>query len=851
METELLHMTPTGRAVDPVSFARTLRQHGGRTALFAPDGTPITYELLADRVDDYRTALGPGRRLVLVEGDRTAEAVIAYLASLASGCVVLLTAPGTAGHGDGPGGRFDPDVLATAASGWEPHLRRRGSAHDLHPDLALLLSTSGSTGAAKLVRLSSRNLEANADSIADYLGLGPSDTAMASLPLHYCYGLSVLHSHLRVGAAVALGARSVVDPCFWEQFRSTAATSLAGVPHTFELLERVGFDAMELPSLRRVTQAGGRLAPRLVRRYAELAERGGWQFFVMYGQTEATARMAYVPPDQVMDHPSAIGIPVPGGSFRLERRGDEPTGELVYRGPNVMMGYATRPTDLALGRTLDELHTGDLARLDADGMYEIVGRASRFIKPLGIRIDLGALEESLGRDWPEVACTGDDRRLIVAVAGGGEPERTRAEVCERLGLPAASLVMRRFDELPRLESGKPDYPAIRDAAAEPAVGDAATSVRALFTELLRADRVGDADTFVTLGGDSLSYVEASMRLERLLGRVPTDWHVLPVTELEELATGSGNGPRLWQRSMETNVVVRALAILLVVGTHTGLFRQQGGAHLLLVLAGYNFARFQLGEDTRETTRRTVRAAGRIAVPTLALTALAMSTQEGFAPSNLLLLNNYLGQGRWWYWYVEALLQVLLIAAILFLVPAVRRLEQTRPFGFALGLLVAALAARSLPLDPGPIGRPLILSHVIAWMFVLGWLLRRSTSTITRLAATALTLLTVPGTFEDPSRAVVVAGGTLLVLWVPQLRVPPPCQRIIGVVAAASLYIYLSHFHLYPQVRDAHGPLWSAAASLAVGIGLWWLVSKVGRTARLRFRGRRSATCLRDADAVPA
>ena len=178
---------------------------------------------------------------------------------------------------------------------------------------------------------------------ASYLELTPDDRGITSLPLHYCYGLSVLHSHLAVGAAVVLTDASVVDPCFTEALRAHGVTNVAGVPHTFELLERAGPERLHVPTLRFITQAGGRMAPERVEQWLDRAEQWGAKFYVMYGQTEATARMAYLPPAIARHRPSAIGRPIPGG--RLELRPVEglpdDVGELVYRGPNVMLGYAT------------------------------------------------------------------------------------------------------------------------------------------------------------------------------------------------------------------------------------------------------------------------------------------------------------------------------------------------------------------------------------------------------------------------------------------------------------------------------------------------------------------------------
>src|SRR6476619_4365758 len=251
---------------------------------------------------------------------------------------------------------YEPDVVIDA-NGIQ-HRDQRGR-HRLHPDLALLLSTSGSTGSPKLVRLSHRNLATNTAAIAEYLDIRETDRAATTLPMSYCYGLSVIHSHLLRGAGLILTDRSVVDDEFWDSFRCHRGTTFPGVPHTFDLLDRIGFDGSSVPDLRYVTQAGGRLAPDQVRRFAALGSRHGWDLFVMYGATEATARMAYLPTELAFDNPHCIGVPIPGGEFRIEPTGDgrDGVGELVYRGPNVMMGYASTPHDLALGHRVDELHT--------------------------------------------------------------------------------------------------------------------------------------------------------------------------------------------------------------------------------------------------------------------------------------------------------------------------------------------------------------------------------------------------------------------------------------------------------------------------------------------------------------
>jgi len=388
------------------TLAAGLAGHGPRVALIAPTDTgsgsqEITYAELAARVEVLRIRLGPTRRLVHLRVAPTVDVVVAYLACLAGRHPVLLVSPDPDGAAAALEATYPPDVVigATAAptdAGWFDE-RRPGTAYDVHPELAVLLSTSGSTGSPKLVRLSHTNLTSNAQAIATYLGLDATDRAPTMLPLHYCYGLSVLNSHLVCGAGLVLTDRSVLDPGFWRLCRDRGVTSLVGVPYTFDLLDRGGFaaDPGRLPSLRRIMQAGGRLAPDRVVAYAGLGAANSWDFVVMYGQTEATARMAYLPPHLAVTNPQAVGVAIPGGRFEISTPSGDGVGELVFHGPGVMLGYAEQPSDLATGRTVEALATGDLARVNPSGLVEIVGRQSRFLKLLGLRIDLSAVERGL------------------------------------------------------------------------------------------------------------------------------------------------------------------------------------------------------------------------------------------------------------------------------------------------------------------------------------------------------------------------------------------------------------------------------------------------------------------------
>jgi acyl-CoA synthetase (AMP-forming)/AMP-acid ligase II len=822
---------PAEAARGTARLGTALRTHGDQPALAAADGW-TTYRDLAERVDDVARRLGPVPRLVHVPLPRTVPGITGYLGALAGGHAVLVT-------DDDPGrsaeiaARFDPDVVLDPRGGSCDVLERRdGTRHQLHPDLALLLSTSGSMGAPRLVRLSHANLLSNARAIADYLGLTADDRAITSLPLHYCYGLSVLHSHLLVGAGIVVTDLSVVDRCFWDAFRHHGVTSLAGVPHTFELLERGGFGDLDAPSLRLVTQAGGRLDPAHVRRLARQGERDGWELVVMYGQTEATARMAYLPPSLAAAHPSAIGIPIPGGTLRLEPcdAADDGVGELVYEGPNVMLGYAESPADLGLGATVEALRTGDLARRNEAGLFELVGRRARFAKVCGLRVDLDEVEATLRTAGVEALCTSDDERLaVVAVAADREP--VARLVAGRTGLPAWRIAVATVDELPRLSNGKPDHRRVlalaTHGAADAAEPAADGRVHAVYERVLGVPAVTDDDTFIALGGDSLSYVEASIALERIVGALPSDWPSRPVGSLVPADR------RRWSARIETSVVLRALSIVLIVSMHVKLTALMGGAHLLLTMAGYSFGRFQPGPVGR------LRSIARIAVPSALWLALATQLNDRIDLAHVLLLNGWFGadDAHGGYWFGEALVQILLPVTAVLAIPAVRRAEGARPLAVAATALAVGLLVRFHVIDLPTVEPHDIRPHDTFWLFALGWAAAHARAPLARLALSAVALAALPGYFGEPQREVFLIAALLVLLWVPSLPVPRVATRAIGLVAGASLYIYLTHWQVFGPVRAELGKPAALVAALVAGVALWRLIGAVeARVRRLRWSG---------------
>lgn len=460
------------------------RDHG--LALISPaQGIELTYAELSARVDQVAERLERmlrERRLIFLAPGPDVEAVLLYLGCLRAGLPVCLAEPQSLplqrlANAYRPALLLAPDTLETP-EGWAPAaapvsgyvaaLAQSPAEHTLHPNLALLLTTSGSTGNPKLVRLTARNLESNAAAIAGYLELGPHERAVQSLPMHYSYGLSVLNSHLLAGGTVVLTPHSFMRPEFWRDADERSATSFAGVPYMYETLHRLRFDPARHPTLRTYTQAGGGLRRDLIAHYHGRVSAAGARLVIMYGQTEATARISYVPPERLGEKIGTIGVPIPGGRLRLEPLdGERSSAQLVYEGDNVMMGYADGPADLGLGDVQrGTLRTGDLATVDDDGYFTIVGRLKRFTKLFGRRVSLEDVERELESTFPVRAIATDaGERLGVHVAVDGEVGDADlvAHLARFLAVPPSAIVMRRVAELPLTATGKKDYKAAEAA----------------------------------------------------------------------------------------------------------------------------------------------------------------------------------------------------------------------------------------------------------------------------------------------------------------------------------------------------------------------------------------------------
>jgi acyl-CoA synthetase (AMP-forming)/AMP-acid ligase II len=439
----------------------------------APSGTVITFAELNDRVMQRASELPQHAGLVVLAMEQTVESIVDFLALLKTGQPVVptdptLSADRLATFVD----HYAADVVIDRVARWSlpqpyfasaPGVFERPFGPPSHPDLAVLLSTSGSTGSSKLVRLSANALGANATAIGTSLHLRATDRAPTLLPLHYIYGLSVLLSHFAAGASIVVTARSVIEPEFWTDFEATRCTLLNAVPYTFHMLRRTGFYERELPDLRAVTQAGGKFHPDSMQDANERLRQMGAGLYVMYGQTEAAPRIACLAPADLQSRFGSVGQPLGGGAVTIVDELGSPRppgeiGEIVYSGPNVMLGYADCRDHLGLGDVNEGvLHTGDLGYLDEDNFLYLTGRLKRIGKVFGVRLNLDEIEAMLPDLAPVAVVQGPDSVLVFTERADSDVGGARKQLAAELKVPVAAVKVRVIHRIPLLSNGKPDY----------------------------------------------------------------------------------------------------------------------------------------------------------------------------------------------------------------------------------------------------------------------------------------------------------------------------------------------------------------------------------------------------------
>lgn len=435
----------------------------------------LTYRQVDTICNHIQENLPSTKQLILIKAKTNIESILGYLAFLRANHAIILI-----------DGTIDSSLLNNIVKIYKPNyvweekeisvkylyeynrygLKENNNSNiTIHPDLSLLLSTSGTTGSPKFTKLTKKNLYSNCQSIIEYLSIDQNQRAITNLPIHYSYGLSIINTHLASGASIVVSDYSIISNEFWNIFKSNNVTNISGVPYHYEIFKRIGFLKMDLPSLKFITQAGGRLNHKYVEEFALWSQIKGIKFFVMYGQTEATARIAYLPTTHTLKKPSSIGISIPYGKIRLKNTNNGELfddsnleGELVYFGENVMMGYADNINDLSKADELHGvLHTGDLALKDEHGFFYITGRLKRFIKMHGNRLGLDDIESYLNTLYTNIYCTGVDNLLMIAILENENIDNIKNNIINKYNIHHSSIKIKRIKEMPFTSNGKVNY----------------------------------------------------------------------------------------------------------------------------------------------------------------------------------------------------------------------------------------------------------------------------------------------------------------------------------------------------------------------------------------------------------
>lgn len=446
-----------------------------RVALIS-ENEEVTYSQINEKASEIEKLIGD-RCLVFLICTNTIDSIISYLSILKSGSACLLVADidiSELVEKYKPRFIFSPKEkklsgrIVKELNSYSLIKTNYETSYKISENLAILLTTSGSTGSPKFVRISYDNIINNTNSITEYLKIDNSHKAITTMPMSYTYGLSIINTHLNKGASLVVTEASLLSREFWSLLKDKNVTNFGGVPYTYEILKKLRFERMELPSLKYITQAGGKLKKNLVLEFYENCIKKDINFIVMYGQTEATSRMSYLPSTNIPSKPGSIGIAIPNGKFHLiDESGHEikesfQSGELIFEGKNVSLGYSISFDDL---KNEDEnkglLHTGDLAHVDEDGFYFIVGRKKRFVKIYGNRVNLDEFENIIKEYGYSCACTGEDDNITIHMVDDVDTVELFNKIMKDTTLNKNAFTLCKIDEIPRSDSGKILYSKLK------------------------------------------------------------------------------------------------------------------------------------------------------------------------------------------------------------------------------------------------------------------------------------------------------------------------------------------------------------------------------------------------------
>lgn len=459
-------------------FLRDTHDILGRVAIADAFGCELTYGELENMSKEYAEYI-PSRTLIMILCDYGIDTVAFYYCQMNNHVVPILLDK-----------KLEQDLLEQLIKTYQPEyiwcMEREGkrlleytddiiqcggqhvliktnySKCNMNPQLALLMTTSGSTGSAKFVRISYENLRCNMADYVKAVNLQPDDRAITTLPMYYCYGLSNLHIHWMVGASVYVTDYSMMNIAFWDFLKKSNITNFAGVPYVYDILMQIGFFEKSYPSLKFLTQAGAKLAEDKQAYIAEQLTKKGILFYICYGQTEATTYISLLSHECAEKKLGSVGKALENVKIEVT----ESKGELICRGKSVSLGYAYSRKDLmSSNQNQGVLRTGDIAYIDEDGDIFLKGRIKRFVKILGSRISLDEMEKILDKHFEgiEFACVGQDNQIKICYSGQNDLNTKILEFCVgKFKIKKSMLICRNIMVLPRGNSGKILYKKLEE-----------------------------------------------------------------------------------------------------------------------------------------------------------------------------------------------------------------------------------------------------------------------------------------------------------------------------------------------------------------------------------------------------
>jgi len=419
-------------------FLTDIKKYKKKIAIYLNKNNSITYSEAFKLSDSFLKYIKK-RELIILIAENNIETLIGYIALMRSDSAIMIIDP-TIKREDFKEilEKFSPSYiycskqlgkiilnsnfsLIFSYQNFNLLKNTKNKKYKIHNDIKILLSTSGSLGEPKFVKLSSRNLECNTKSIITYLNLRSFDRTITTMPMSYSYGLSIINTHLFSGASIVLNNNSLISRKFWDLYKDSRPSNINGVSFFYDILLKVGFNRILNPNLNFMTQAGGKLDEKIFKKILRHSIKNNIDFFLMYGQTEASPRISFhkLKKDNLNFKLAPIGQAIPGGKILLKNEKNitihkkNIEGEVCFKGPNIFKGYSKNYKDLGKTKSLKELKTGDIAYRDKNNILFITGRKARFIKSFGYRINLDFVEEKFANKGFKVACVGIKDKIYI------------------------------------------------------------------------------------------------------------------------------------------------------------------------------------------------------------------------------------------------------------------------------------------------------------------------------------------------------------------------------------------------------------------------------------------------------